>query len=337
MPRPKKHALASKANGQASAASQQVSQEERNERVRISHTAAGHMVSEQQPVLVQSEEQQRWQRWLESKCSWQRWLRRSSKSSVKEEGEVPPMPLDAVVKEESMAPPMPFEARWSEAIVKEEPEEAVEEQPAAQLQRQEEQREPGRTPRATSDRQSFLIDTALPKAPLEPTEPPLSRPSWVPVLPHPPTSPPPPSPPSPSPPSPPPPSQLSSRNDNPPPQPPHVSKRRQTRLGDLLESVQELSASEVAHVRRSAAAEAAQQEQLHAEAVAQQAKRQRPNRLEVFDKDLPCREDEYKCPRCFYRNCYPRDACNKLACAKCGQSFCVHSAASPPQRRAAAF
>ena len=107
------------------------------------------------------------------------------------------------------------------------------------------------------------------------------------------------------------------------PQCPRVSKRRQTRLGDLLESVQELSASEVAHARRSAAAEAAQQEQLHAEAVAQQAKRQRPNRLEVFDKDLPCREDEYKCPRCFYRNCYPRDACNKLACAKCGQSFCV--------------
>ena len=102
-----------------------------------------------------------------------------------------------------------------------------------------------------------------------------------------------------------------------------MSKRRQTRLGDLLESVQELSASEVAHARRAAAAEAAQQEQLHAEAVAQQAKRQRPNRFEVFDKDLPCREDEYKCPRCFYRNCYPRDACNKLACAKCGQNFCV--------------
>ena len=43
------------------------------------------------------------------------------KPPVKEEGSVPPMPLDAVVKEEDgMVPPMPSEARWSEAIVKEE-------------------------------------------------------------------------------------------------------------------------------------------------------------------------------------------------------------------------
>mgnify|MGYP002836680460 CR=1 FL=1 len=43
------------------------------------------------------------------------------KPSVKEEGSVPPMPLDAVVKEEDgTVPPMPSEARWSDAIVKEE-------------------------------------------------------------------------------------------------------------------------------------------------------------------------------------------------------------------------
>ena len=106
--------------------------------LRISHTAAGPMVSEQRPVLVPSEEQQVWQQ----QQRWQRHvaelidgveerlatLRRSSKSSVKEEGVVPPMPLDAVVKEESIVPPMPPEARWSDAIVKEDPEEAVEEQ-----------------------------------------------------------------------------------------------------------------------------------------------------------------------------------------------------------------
>ena len=42
------------------------------------------------------------------------------KPPVKEEGSVPPMPLDAVVKEEDTVPPMPSEARWSDAIVKEE-------------------------------------------------------------------------------------------------------------------------------------------------------------------------------------------------------------------------
>ena len=43
------------------------------------------------------------------------------KPPVKEEGSVPPMPLDAVVKEEDgTVPAMPSEARWSDAIVKEE-------------------------------------------------------------------------------------------------------------------------------------------------------------------------------------------------------------------------
>ena len=46
-----------------------------------------------------------------------------AKSSVKEDGIVPPMPLDAVVKEECMVPPMPSEARWSDASVKQEHEE----------------------------------------------------------------------------------------------------------------------------------------------------------------------------------------------------------------------
>ena len=63
--------------------------------------------------------------------------------------------------------------------------------------------------------------------------------------------------------------------------------------------------------------------QMDKEAAEQRAQAQRSKRFEIFDKNMPCREDEYKCPRCFYRNCYPRDACNKLACAKCGQSFCV--------------
>ena len=43
-----------------------------------------------------------------------------TKSSVKEEGLVPPMPPDAIVKEEGLVPPMPSEARWSDATVKEE-------------------------------------------------------------------------------------------------------------------------------------------------------------------------------------------------------------------------
>ena len=100
---------------------------------RIRHTAAGHMVIERRPVLVPSEEQQVWQQQqrrqqhfagltdgIEEQLASYRTLRRSSKSSVKEEGEVPPMPLDAVVKEEDTVPPMPSEARWSDAIVKEE-------------------------------------------------------------------------------------------------------------------------------------------------------------------------------------------------------------------------
>ena len=38
-----------------------------------------------------------------------------AKPPVKEEGNVPPMPLDAVVKEEGTVPLMPAEARWSDA------------------------------------------------------------------------------------------------------------------------------------------------------------------------------------------------------------------------------
>jgi len=71
------------------------------------------------------------------------------------------------------------------------------------------------------------------------------------------------------------------------------------------------------------AAEAARQEQQHMEAAQSQQETQRAKRVKVYDQHAPCHEDEYKCPQCFFRNFYLRDACNKLSCGNCGTSFCV--------------
>ena len=101
--------------------------------------------------------------------------------------------------------------------------------------------------------------------------------------------------------------------------------KRRTRLATLREDVQELSAREAQRIRRAIALETAQQEQTFIiDAAVQQAQQSsKRRRYQLFDKDSPCRADEYKCPRCFYRNAYQRDACNKLACGNCAQPFCV--------------
>ena len=97
---------------------------------------------------------------------------------------------------------------------------------------------------------------------------------------------------------------------------------------ELEAHVTEVPADEVLRLQAQQAAEAARQEQLHAEAVAKQEaaeEQRRSKRRKVYEenRDKACGQDQYKCPQCFFINLYEDKACNKLTCGSCNTKFCI--------------
>ena len=101
---------------------------------------------------------------------------------------------------------------------------------------------------------------------------------------------------------------------------------RTTRGMELARHVTVVPAHEVQRLQARQAAEAARQEQLHAEAAAmqqEQEERRQSKRRKIYEenRDKACGQDQYKCPQ--FMNLYEDKACNRLTCGGCKSMFCI--------------